>query len=190
MPKGRSAPDAAMQDSVDAGASPRRQGAVMRRWLWLSLLVLVLDQATKWLALGMLDPFEIVEIVPNFNFTLMFNTGAAFSFLADAGGWQRWLLAFVAAGVTVVLVIWLLRLQPGEGFLALGLALLIGGAIGNLVDRVLLGHVVDFIQVYIPFIPLAIFNPWPSFNIADSAISIGVVIMLIATILAPESESE
>jgi signal peptidase II len=158
----------------------------MKHWLWLSLLILVIDQATKWLVLGMLRPFEVIEVIPNLNLTLMFNTGAAFSFLADAGGWQRWVLASIALLVTAALTVWLLRLRSGEGFLAFGLALLIGGAVGNLIDRILLGHVVDLIQVYVPFIPLAIFNPWPSFNIADSAISVGVVIMLIATLLAPE----
>ncbi len=158
----------------------------MKHWLWLSLLILVLDQLTKWLVLTNLQPFEVIELIPNLNLTLMFNTGAAFSFLADAGGWQRWLLAITALAVTGALTVWLFRLKTSERWLALGLALLIGGALGNLIDRVLLGHVVDFIQVYLPFMPFAIFNPWPSFNIADSAISIGVVILLIATLLDHE----
>lgn len=162
------------------------EGKAMKHWLWLSLLILILDQLTKWLVLTNLQPFEIVELIPNLNLTLMFNTGAAFSFLADAGGWQRWLLAITALAVTGALTVWLFRLKTSERWLALGLALLIGGALGNLIDRVLLGHVVDFIQVYLPFMPFAIFNPWPSFNIADSAISIGVVILLIATLLDHE----
>jgi hypothetical protein len=87
----------------------------MKHWLWLSLAVLVLDQATKWLVLGLLEPFEVIELIPNLNLTLMFNTGAAFSFLADAGGWQRWLFALVAVGITVALTVWLLRLKSGEG---------------------------------------------------------------------------
>jgi signal peptidase II len=156
------------------------------RWLWLSLAVLLLDQATKWLVLGLLEPYQVVELIPNINLTLMFNTGAAFSILADAGGWQRWLLAGVAALVTTALTVWLVRLQPCERALAFSLALVIGGALGNLIDRILFGHVVDFIQVYIPVIPLAIFNPWPSFNIADSAISVGVVVMLVATLFEPK----
>jgi signal peptidase II len=162
------------------------EGMAMKHWLWLSLLILVLDQLTKWLVLANLQPFEIIELIPNLNLTLMFNTGAAFSFLADAGGWQRWLLAITALAVTGALTVWLFRLETSERWLALGLALLIGGALGNLIDRVLLGHVVDFIQVYLPFMPFAIFNPWPAFNIADSAISIGVVILLIATLLDHE----
>jgi signal peptidase II len=156
----------------------------VRHWLWLSLLVLVLDQAGKWLVLGALRPHQVIELVPNFNLTLMFNTGAAFSFLSDAGGWQRWLFAGFAVAVTLVLLVWLLRLRPHERWLAAGLALIIGGAVGNLIDRVLLGHVVDFIQVYLPFIPFAIFNPWPAFNIADSAISVGVVLLVVESFRA------
>lgn len=155
----------------------------MKHWLWLSLIVVLLDQATKWLVMTGLEPFEVIEIVPNINLTLMFNPGAAFSFLAEAGGWQRWLFAAFALGISGALVIWLLRLRGDERSLALALALIIGGAIGNLIDRVLLGHVIDFVQVYLPFIPLAMFNPWPAFNVADSAISVGVVILLIATLV-------
>jgi signal peptidase II len=133
--------------------------------------------------LAALEPYQVIELVPNLNLTLMFNTGAAFSLLSDAGGWQRWLFAAFALAVTLVLVVWLLRLKPGEGWLAAGLALIIGGAVGNLIDRMLLGHVVDFIQVYLPVIPLALFNPWPSFNVADSAISIGVVLLVVESLL-------
>lgn len=160
----------------------------MKHWLWLSLIVVLLDQATKWLVMMGLEPFEVIEIVPNLNLTLMFNTGAAFSFLAQAGGWQRWLFAAFALGISTVLAVWVVRLRPHERALALALALIIGGAIGNLIDRVLLGHVIDFIQVYLPVIPLPMFNPWPAFNLADSAISVGVVILLIATLLSRDEE--
>jgi signal peptidase II len=158
----------------------------MKHWLWLSLIVVLLDQATKWLVMTGLEPFEVIEIVPNLNLTLMFNPGAAFSFLAEAGGWQRWLFAAFALGISGALVVWLVRLRPHERALGLALALIIGGAIGNLIDRVLLGHVIDFVQVYLPFIPLAMFNPWPAFNVADSAISLGVVILLVSTLFARE----
>lgn len=154
----------------------------MKHWLWLSAAVILLDQATKLLAMGLLEPYQPVQLVPNLNVTLMFNTGAAFSVLSEAGGWQRWLLAGFAALITGVLVAWLLRLGRHERLLAAALALIVGGAIGNLIDRLLLGHVVDFIQVYLPFIPLALFNPWPSFNVADSAITIGVALILIETL--------
>ena len=156
----------------------------MKHWLWLSLVVVLLDQVTKWLVMGTLQPFEVVELVPNLNLTLAFNTGAAFSFLAEAGGWQRWFFAVVALVITGVLAAWLLRLRPHERAMAVALALIIGGALGNVIDRVLLGHVIDFIQVYLPWIPLAMFNPWPAFNVADSAISIGVVVLLLDTLLS------
>jgi len=158
----------------------------MRHWLWLSVIVVLLDQATKWLVMSRLEPFEVVEIIPNLNLTLMFNTGAAFSFLAEAGGWQRWLFAAFALGISAALVVWLLRLQAQDRSLAIALALIIGGALGNLIDRVLLGHVIDFIQVYLPFIPLPMFNPWPAFNVADSAISLGVVLLFIGTLFSDE----
>ena len=162
----------------------------MKHWLWLSVIVVLLDQATKWLVMMSIEPFTVIELVPNLNLTLAFNTGAAFSFLADAGGWQRWLFAVFALFVTAVMVAWLLRLRSDERTLALALALIIGGAIGNLIDRTLLGHVIDFIQVYLPWIPFTLFNPWPAFNIADSAITIGVVVLLLHTLFANEEPTK
>ncbi|TVQ86549.1 MAG: lipoprotein signal peptidase [Chromatiaceae bacterium] len=156
----------------------------MKHWLWLSALVILLDQASKWLVMSTLAPYQVVELIPNLNLTLVFNQGAAFSLLADAGGWQRWLFAGFALLVTLALGIWLWRLRRHQRLLALGLALLIGGAVGNLIDRLLIGQVIDFIQVYLPVIPLAIFNPWPAFNVADSAISIGVLVLLLDALLA------
>ena len=156
----------------------------MKHWLWLSLAILLLDQASKWMVFLALEPYEVIALMPNVNLTLMFNTGAAFSFLADSGGWQRWFFVVLALIVSGVLVGWLLRLPATERLHAAALALIIGGAVGNLIDRALLGHVVDFIQVYLPAIPLAIFNPWPAFNIADSAITVGVVLLLIASLRA------
>ena len=148
----------------------------MARLLWLSLLVVVLDQATKWVAVGLLDPFRPVPLVPLLNFTLMYNEGAAFSFLASAGGWQRWFFAVFALVTTVVLVVWLLRLKPHERVTAMALSLVVGGAIGNLIDRVLTGRVVDFIDFYVGD------WHWPAFNIADSAISAGVVLLLLTSL--------
>ena len=105
--------------------------------------------------------------------TLAHNYGAAFSFLSDAGGWQRWLFTGLASVVTVVLVIWLLRLTAKERMLAAALSLVIGGAVGNLIDRIINGYVVDFIDVYYRD------WHWPAFNVADSAISCGIVLLLI-----------
>ena len=147
----------------------------MARWLWLSALVVVLDQVTKWLAEAMLDPYQPVPLAPLLNFTLMYNEGAAFSFLSDAGGWQRWFLAGFALVMSVVLVIWLLRLGSGERLLAAALSLVTGGAVGNLIDRIHTGRVVDFIDVYVRD------WHWPAFNVADSAITIGVVLLFLSS---------
>ena len=150
----------------------------MARWLWLSLLIVILDQATKWLAEALLVPFQPVPLMPLLNLTLMYNEGAAFSFLANAGGWQRWLFAGFALVMTAVLTVWLLRLDKGDRVTAVTLSLIIGGAIGNLIDRVQTGRVVDFIDFYVGS------WHWPAFNVADSAISIGIVFLLITSFRA------
>jgi len=147
----------------------------MGRWLRLSALVVGLDQATKWLAVGMLDPYRPVPLVPLLNLTLMYNEGAAFSFLANAGGWQRWFLTGFALVMSAVLVIWLLRLRSRERLTAAALSLAVGGAMGNLIDRVLTGRVVDFIDFYIGD------WHWPAFNVADSAIILGVGLLLLGS---------
>ncbi|QKT05057.1 signal peptidase II [Ectothiorhodospiraceae bacterium 2226] len=143
------------------------------RWLWLALVVIVLDQATKQVAVALLDPYQPVPVFPGFNFTLMFNTGAAFSFLAAAGGWQRWLFAAIALGVSIFILMWLRRIPRAEVWLPIALVLILGGALGNLWDRIVLGHVVDFIDLY------AGDYRWPAFNVADSAISVGAVMLVI-----------
>ncbi len=148
-------------------------------WLLLSLLVIVLDQITKQVVLDRLHAGEAHVVIPGLlNWTLAFNTGAAFSFLAGAGGWQRWLFTALAIGVSAVLVAWLARTPRGDWRTALPLALVIGGAIGNLVDRLRFGHVVDFIDVY--------HRQWhfPAFNIADSAISVGAVLLIAFSLFA------
>jgi signal peptidase II len=142
-------------------------------WLLLSGLVIALDQATKWLAQVLLEPYTPHVVVAGaLNWTLAFNPGAAFSFLADAGGWQRWGFSALASAVCVVLVVWLARTPRREWRTALPLSLVIGGAIGNLIDRVRLGHVIDFIQAY--YWPG---REFPAFNLADSAICVGAVLM-------------
>ncbi len=147
----------------------------MNKWFGISALIIVLDQIAKYAASHMLVMHEPVAILPFFNFTLMHNTGAAFSFLADQAGWQRWLFAGLALGVSIVLAVWLYRLRPHEKWLALALSLVLGGAIGNLIDRVYYGYVIDFIDVYYNA------SHWPAFNIADSAISVGAVMLVIDT---------
>ncbi|WP_328986401.1 signal peptidase II [Thiorhodovibrio winogradskyi] len=147
-------------------------------WLWLSAMVIALDQLSKGLAERLLPLHEPVALMPLLNLTLMHNEGAAFSLLADAGGWQRWLFAGFAVLVTIVLVSWLLRLNAREHLTAAALALLIGGAIGNLIDRLRTGRVVDFIDVHYGE------WHWPAFNLADSAITLGVILLLIETLRA------
>ena len=149
-------------------------------WYLLSLLVILLDQWTKNLAVTGLDYGQPVAVLPVFNLTLQYNYGAAFSFLSDAGGWQRWLFTGIAVVVSAVLAVWLYRLQPTQKLLAAGLALILGGALGNLYDRVVLGYVVDFISVH--------YQGWyfPAFNIADSAITLGAGLLILDMLLNPE----
>ncbi|WP_434595413.1 signal peptidase II [Pseudomonas sp. R4-83] len=154
-------------------------------WLWLSLLVLVIDQASKFYFEGKLEMFQQIVIIPDlFSWTLAYNTGAAFSFLADSSGWQRWLFALIAIVVSCVLVVWLKRLGRNDTWLAIALALVLGGALGNLYDRIALGHVIDFILVHWQ-------NRWyfPAFNFADSAITVGAI-MLALDMFKPKKTEE
>lgn len=142
-------------------------------WLTLSLAIILADQLTKYLIEANFLVFETVRVTSFFNLTLVYNQGAAFSFLADQGGWQRWFFAILAVAVTAVLMIWLVRLKHHERLVATSLSLIIGGAVGNLIDRVRFGHVVDFLDFYYKT------WHWPAFNVADSAITIGVALMII-----------
>jgi signal peptidase II len=142
-------------------------------WLWLSVAVVALDQATKFLVTRFLGLYERVEVLPVLDFTLLHNTGAAFSILAGASGWQRSFFITLGSAVSVLLAVWLWRLPRGERLLPISLALIIGGAVGNVIDRVVLGYVVDFIHAH-----------WgaayfPAFNIADSAITIGAMLLML-----------
>lgn len=150
-------------------------GSSMLRWLWLAVLVVVLDQASKQWAEAVL-PHGPIEVLSWFNFTLAYNRGAAFSFLADAGGWQRYFFLGIGVVAVVVIVVWLWRLQTHERFTAAGLSLILGGAVGNLIDRALYGHVVDFIDWHYDG------WHWPAFNIADSAITLGAVLVVLASL--------
>ncbi len=148
----------------------------MLKWIWLAVVVVILDQLTKYIASTSLELHQSVAVMPMFNWTLMHNPGAAFSFLANEGGWQRWFFAVIAVAVSAVIVLWIKRLQQHEKWQAVALALILGGAIGNVIDRIWLGYVVDFIDVYYEHMH------WPAFNIADSAITIGVVLIIIDSI--------
>jgi len=162
--------------------------AGMLKWLWITLLVVVLDQITKTVAVDSLELYQPAAVFPGFNFTLMYNKGAAFSFLSDAAGWQRWFFTVIAIGVSIGIVIWLKRLPADHRLTAISLALILGGAIGNVWDRIVLGHVIDFIDVY-----YATYH-WPAFNIADSAITVGACLLVFDSLrqgrLAHKASSE
>lgn len=146
------------------------------KWLAVSFVLVILDQWTKGLATTHLTLAEPVPIGPSVNLTLMHNTGAAFSLLNEAGGWQRWLFILLALGIGAFIGVWLARLPRGKLRIALALALILGGAIGNLWDRLTLGYVIDFIDVYYRE------WHWPAFNLADSAITVGAVMLLLDVI--------
>ena len=155
--------------ALNAGAS---------NWLWLSALVIVLDQITKFLIMENFAEFEEITLLPVLDFMRLHNEGAAFSFLSDANGWQRWLFTVLGLGVSVGILIWLRGLPArGQHLLAAGLALVLGGALGNVIDRVLWGHVVDFIRVH--------YGEWyfPAFNVADSSITIGAALLILDNLL-------
>ncbi len=143
----------------------------MIRWLALAALIAVLDQLSKFAVRQTLAFGSSIEIAPFFNLVLVYNSGAAFSFLASASGWQRELFIAIAV-VASVWVVFLLRRHPGQTLFCLALSLILGGAIGNVIDRVLLGAVVDFLDFH------AAGWHWPAFNVADSAITCGAVLLV------------
>jgi signal peptidase II len=143
----------------------------MFRWLWVAVAVLLLDQATKLIALAKLALHESVALAPFLNLTLVYNKGAAFGFLSSASGWQNLFFIGVALAACAVILYLVRRLADNDHLLAIALMLVLGGAIGNLLDRLLYGHVVDFVDVYYRG------WHWPAFNVADSAITIGAVLI-------------
>ena len=149
----------------------------MLKWLWLSGLVALLDQITKWVASAYLVLYKPLPVLPMFNLTLFHNTGAAFSFLNDAGGWQRWFFTVIALGVSAYIVFLMKQAAATDKRQVIALALILGGAVGNVIDRISYGYVVDFIQVY--------YEIWyfPAFNLADSAITIGAILFILDSLL-------
>ena len=143
------------------------------RWLWIAAAVVALDQATKFAVERTFSYGERLAVVPGlFDLTLVYNRGAAFSFLADAAGWQRWF--FIALGaVAAAFIVWLLARHGSQRLFAFALALILGGAVGNVVDRIARGHVVDFVLLH-----WQRFH-WPAFNVADSAITVGAVLLVV-----------
>lgn len=142
------------------------------RWLWIAVLVAAFDQASKLWVDSVLALYQSIELAPSLNVTLIHNTGAAFSFLSEASGWQRWFFVALALAVGAGILVWLRRLDCRNRLPSIGLALILGGALGNVIDRVQHGHVIDFIDVYYGR------WHWPAFNVADSAITVGAVLMV------------
>ena len=170
--------------TTDAGASKGEGTAAGGRgfagytayavWMTIAIVIVGMDQVSKLAIIRWVERFDRIPITSFFNITHHQNTGAAFSFLADAGGWQRWFFAALAGFVSAVIAVWLFRIRDQhQHMLSAGLALVLGGAVGNLIDRVRLGYVTDFIQVII------IEWPFPSFNVADAAITVGAGFLII-----------
>ena len=153
------------------------------KWLWLTAVVIVLDQASKWLMSAWLDLYQSIMVLPFFNLTLAHNSGAAFSFLANAGGWQRCFFIVLALSVSLVLLIWLSRLKANARMEAAALSLIMGGALGNVIDRFIHGYVVDFLDFH-----LAGYH-WPAFNVADMAIFIGAALLIIDSFRKPSEHA-
>ncbi len=162
-----------------SAATPEiRTGSSAARWLVLSGLVLLADQLSKLYIVKTLIYRQRIEIFSLLDITRLHNTGAAFSLFANMGGWQKWFFVGLGLGVSLLILVWLVRLQvPQHRRLAAGLALILGGAIGNVIDRLIHGHVIDFIHVH--------YGDWyyPAFNVADSAITVGAVILVLDTFL-------
>lgn len=171
-----------MREAMNASALPRDGiGKRYTAWLGLSLLVILLDQASKWLMMQTLAPGEVITVTGFFKLVMVFNPGAAFSFLADHSGWQRWFFV----GLAVVVCGWLLamlREHVHERLMPTALTLIVGGAIGNVIDRLVFGAVVDFLYFHYEQ------YGWPAFNLADSAISLGVGLMLFAQFRTPSAQ--
>ena len=145
-------------------------------WFALAAAIVIVDQLTKWWALVALPLQRPVEILPFFNLTLVYNRGAAFSFLAGAGGWQRLFFIVLAMVIALAIAVWLARSAWRQRWLAASLALVLGGAVGNVIDRVRFGYVVDFLDLH------AGGWHWPAFNVADSAITVGAVALLLVSL--------
>lgn len=143
------------------------------RWLWLTVIFLVIDQITKHWVAGTFDYRETLAVLPFFNLTYVHNPGAAFSFLADQGGWQRWFFTAIASVASIVFVVWMAKTPKEQKLLSISFALILSGAVGNLIDRVLLGYVIDFLDFHWAGYHFA------AFNVADSMIFIGAALMIL-----------
>ena len=163
-----------MSEETENQATPSGGYKAFTLWMFVATLIVVFDQLTKWMIVKWVPLYDKIPINGFINITHQRNTGAAFSFLADASGWQRYFFVVLAAVVSAYIIYWLWKIRrDGQFILSAGLALVLGGAIGNVIDRVLLGSVVDFIQVMIAG------WPFPSFNVADSGITVGAGLLIV-----------
>ena len=143
------------------------------RFIWISIVVFLLDQYSKYAVSGSMSLFQSIEVMPFFNLTYVHNYGAAFSFLDSAGGWQRWFFTAIAVAVSGVILWWLKQTPRNQTLLPVAFSFILGGALGNVYDRLMHGYVIDFLDFYIKDMH------WPAFNIADSAIFIGAALLII-----------
>jgi len=164
---------------VDAIMEPN--SGELNKWFLLAAVVLILDQVSKFWITTSMFLYESIGIIPFFQLTYVQNQGAAFSFLDDAGGWQRWFFIGLSLVASIFITLWLSRLPKTEKLQCVGLAMVLGGAIGNLIDRVIYGYVIDFLDVYYQH------WHWPVFNLADSAITVGVFVLLLDSFRNRES---
>jgi signal peptidase II len=174
------------QTNSESSNSPQMPATVLASgiwWGWLSVIALVLDQATKIWALNTIELGGRIEILPVFNLTHVHNYGAAFSFLADAGGWQRSFLTILAIGISIMLLWWMRQTPKSNKLLGMSYSLILGGAIGNVIDRVVYCYVEDFIHVF--------YQNWhfPAFNIADSAITLGAILLIVEAFKGESSDN-
>ena len=143
------------------------------RWIWLTLLCLVVDQVSKQWVVGSMELYQSINVLPFFDIRYVHNPGAAFSFLADQGGWQRWFFTVIAVIASIIFIVWMAKTPKEQKTLSIAFALMLSGALGNLIDRVMYGYVIDFLDFYLCG------THWPAFNVADSMIFIGAALMII-----------
>lgn len=164
-----------MNSSPASSATHQKYHGVLR-WLWLAFVLILIDQATKLGFDAQLNYGQRIHLLPFFDFTLLYNPGAAFSFLADESGWQRWFFSALAI-IASVFIIWMMQKNKGQNRMMLALTLILGGAIGNVIDRIAYGHVVDFLLFY--------WRDWyyPAFNVADICITLGAMLLILDELL-------